>query len=307
MRSFVFSLKQSVSVGAALALLLLVGPTSPRPALAGEMGGDHYGGGHHGGGGGGGGIGGVGVGIGVGGIILNEAIRRSQERQATEPQGCPEGLVPTRHGCKPGKDKGPKVTQCEPPMQYRKGKGCVMPKGPDVAKCEPPMVPARHGKGCTMPKEPEVAKCEHSHGKGCEQPPQKTVSCDRPYIKVGKGCACPPGLIERGHDCRPPTVVIVPPPVVPVGPEEPPHVVPVGPAPEGPPHAAPPRPPSQQASPIPPPNRPAPIQSLDQSPAALQPLPAGRPLRSARADLRQTSGARSVSLGAAEARLLHAR
>ena len=166
------SWKMIVSVGAALALLLIVGPTSPTPALAGEMGG----GGHHGGGGGhwGGGGGGVGVGIGVGSILLNEAIRRSQERhQAAEPQGCPPGLVPSRKGCvKPGKNKGPEVTKCEPPMQWRKGKGCVPPKGPEVAKCEAPMQ-MRKGR-CVPPKEPEVAKCEHGDvyrkGKGCVPP-----------------------------------------------------------------------------------------------------------------------------------------
>jgi hypothetical protein len=104
MRPSFLSWKKIVSVGAALALLLIVGPTNPTPALAGSMGG----GGHHGGGGGGGwsggGGGGVGVGIGVGSILLNEAIRRSQERhQAAEPQGCPPGLVPSRKGCvKPG-------------------------------------------------------------------------------------------------------------------------------------------------------------------------------------------------------------
>jgi hypothetical protein len=53
------SWKTIVSVGAALALLLIVGPTSPTPALAGNMGGEHYGGG--GGGHWGGGGGGVGV------------------------------------------------------------------------------------------------------------------------------------------------------------------------------------------------------------------------------------------------------
>ena len=162
-------------------------------------------------------------------------------------------------------------------MQYRKGKGCVAPKEPEVARCEPPMQ-YRKGKGCVAPKEPEVAKCEHGHGKGCEEPPEKTVSCDRPFIKVGGGCACPPGLIERGHDCRPPTVMIVPPPaIVPVGPgpEGPPHVVPVGPEPEGPPHAGPPPPPPQQlqASPATPP-KPAPIQSLAKIlPAANRCLP----------------------------------
>jgi hypothetical protein len=212
MRSFVFSLKQIISVGAALALLLVVGPTSPSPALASEMGGGgHYGGGGHGGGG----IGGVGVGIGVGGIILNEAIRRSQERHAAEPRGCPEGLVPS-HGCvKPVKDHGREVTKCEPPMQWRKGRGCVPPKGP------------------------EVAKCEHGKGRGCPPPehrPKTTASCDRPFVKIGRECVCPPGSVQHGHDCsKPPVVVIEPPHVVPVGPipDGPPHVVPVGPAPEG--------------------------------------------------------------------------
>ena len=51
MRPTFLSWKKIVSVGAALGLLLIVGPTSPTPALAGGMGG----GGHHGGGGGGGG------------------------------------------------------------------------------------------------------------------------------------------------------------------------------------------------------------------------------------------------------------
>jgi len=106
------SWKTIVSVGAALGLLLIVGPTSPTPALAGNMGGGGgHGGGGHWGGSGDGGVG-VGVGIGVGSILLNEAIRRSQERhQAAEPQGCPPGLVPSRKGCKPAKNKGPEVAR----------------------------------------------------------------------------------------------------------------------------------------------------------------------------------------------------
>ena len=85
-----------------MGLLLIVGPTSPTPALAGNIGG---GGGHggdgHWGGGGDGGVG-VGVGIGVGSILLNEHIRRSQERhQAAEPQGCPPGLVSCPSGVNP--------------------------------------------------------------------------------------------------------------------------------------------------------------------------------------------------------------
>src|SRR5262249_44341703 len=65
MRPLFLSWKTIVSVGTVFGLLLIVGPSSPTPALAGNMGG---GGGHGGGGhwsGGGGGVG-VGVGIGVG-------------------------------------------------------------------------------------------------------------------------------------------------------------------------------------------------------------------------------------------------
>ena len=198
MKSSFSSWKRIISLGAAVALLLVATPSDPDRALAGE---GHHSGGHGGGGWGGGGGGvGVGVGIGVGTILLNQAIRRSQERQAAEPRGCPPGLVPSRKGCvKPGKDKGhkgPDITQCDPPKVYRKGKGCVTPKGPEVAKCDHPKV-YRKGKGCVLP----------------------------------------------------PTIVVVPPPVVPVGrtPEGPPRIVPAGPAPEEPSSAPPPR----QASPVP--------------------------------------------------------
>ena len=211
MKSSFSSWKRIISVGAAVALLLLASSSASNRALAGE--------GHHGGGGGGGGWGGggVGVGIGVGTILLNEAIRRSQERRSAEPRGCPEGLVPSRKGCvKPGK-KGPDVAKCEPPKIYRKGKGCVTPKGPEVAKCDHPMV--MHKGKCVKP-EPEVAKCDHPK-----------------IYRKGKGCVLPP------------TIVVVPPPVVPVGrtPEGPPQIVPAGPAPDEP--SSPP--PSRQASPVP--------------------------------------------------------
>jgi hypothetical protein len=221
--------KKIVPVGAALALLLIVGPTSSSPALAGVRSDV-----------------GVAVGIGVASILLNDAIRRSQERhqlaepdaiyrsrerhqpaepdaihrsqerhQAAEPEGCPPGLVPSRKGCvKPSKNKGPEVTKCEPPMQWRKGKGCVSPKGPAVAKCEAPMK-MRKGR-CVMP-EPKVAKCEH------------------------------PNVYRKGKGCVPPaTIVVVPPPVVPAGPgpEEPPHVVTAATPPSAPP-------PPQQASQVP--------------------------------------------------------
>ena len=299
------SWKMIVSVGAALALLLIVGPTSPTPALAGEMGG----GGHHVGGSGHWGGGGGGVGIGVGSILLNEAIRRSQERhQAAEPQGCPPGLVPSRKGCvKPGKNKGPEVTKCEPPMQWRKGKGCAPPKGPEVAKCEAPMQ-MRKGR-CVPPKEPEVAKCEHGDvyrkGKGCvpsDHGPE-TASCDRPFVRVGRvrlpagiGAARPrlPAADDRrraasrgagrtwsgtwsGRTAA-------------TGSGYDPALCTAASATTG--LAVP----AEAANPV-----------AGENPAGFQPLPAGRPLRPLGADLRQTSGARSLSDGLpAEACLLHA-
>ena len=179
------------------------------------------------GGGGGGGVG-VGVGIGVGSILLNEAIRRSQERhQAAEPQGCPPGLVPSRKGCvKPGKNKGPEVTKCEPPMQWRKGERLRAArrarKSPNAKRpwrcaradaCRPRSLRSPNASTATSTARAKAA---------CRPITDlRRASCDRPFIKIGNGCGCPPGLIERGHDCRPPTVVVVPPPVV----------VPVGPAP----------------------------------------------------------------------------
>ena len=62
-----------------------------RHARAGD---DHY---KEGGGGGNRGSSGVNIGIGVGTIILNEALRRRQQQQeqnhATQPKGCPEGYT----------------------------------------------------------------------------------------------------------------------------------------------------------------------------------------------------------------------
>ena len=177
--------------------------------------------------------------------------------------------------------------------------------GPEVAKCEAPMQ-MRKGR-CVPPKEPEVAKCEHGDvyrkGKGCVPPDHgpETASCDRPFVKVGNGCACPPGLIQHGHDCRPPTIVVVPPPCGAcrtwpgrtaangsgcnsasatsaaatglAGPAEEPSTDPVA----------------------------------GENRAGRKPLPAGRPLRPVGADLRQASGAQPLSLGVpAEASLLHA-
>ena len=126
------------------------------------------------------------------------------------------------------------------------------------------------------PRSLRSPECEHGEvyrkGKGCVPPDHgpETASCDRPFIKVGNGCACPPGLIQHGHDCRPPTVVVVPPPVV----------VPVGPGPEGPPQmvpaATPPAPP-------PPPRRglagpaeePSTHPVAGENRAGRKPLPAG--------------------------------
>lgn len=204
----------------ALLLLLNFGSAGPNPAQADSMGG---GGGHHGGGGGVG----VGVGIGVGSILLNEAIRRSQqkhENRQAEPAGCPPGLVPSKHGCKKpggGKDKGPNVAKCDPPRIYIKGKGCITPKQPEVAKCDHGEI-YKKGKGCVKPREPQ------------------TASCDWPKVRSGKGCVCANGYKQRGHECfKPPVVVIEPPHVVPVGPVPVGPITPAGPGPEAPPHVTP--------------------------------------------------------------------
>jgi hypothetical protein len=158
--------KLGLALFLALALLhhpLLLGP---RPALAGEYS-------HHGGGGGGGG--GVGVGIGIGTTLLNEAIRRHQEREeASEPRGCPPGLVPSRHGC-------------------------VKPKiiVPQTAKCEAPMVWSRRAKACVPGKKPkeEVAECE----------------AHEVYSKKSHSCVCARGYTLHDGDCvKPPIVVIEP-------------------------------------------------------------------------------------------------
>ena len=291
-------------VGAALLMTRVL--AAPSPALASEYG--HHGGGGHGGGGGVG----VGVGIGVGSILLNEAIRRSQQSEGAEPAGCPQGLVPSRrHGCvKPGKDKGPEVAKCKPPMQYRKGKGCVRPKPdhePEVTKCEPPMQ-YRKGKGCVGPKpdhEPEVAKCEppmqYRKGKGCVRPkpdhePEVTkceppfsysprdhgcvrhegpeeASCQWPMVKTGHGCGCAPGFDYRNGGCfKPPIVVIEPPYRGPAGPGHGPEGPPPGPGPEGPPHFTPT--PPQEAGPATPPRpREEPQSVAKVEPASIRCLP----------------------------------
>ena len=91
----------------------------------------------------------MGVGVGVGTILLNEAIRRQQEQQykqhVTQPKGCPEGMT-----------------------WSRKKRTCVNVKGPEIAKCEPPKIKTR---------------------KGCVYPQPETASCTWPKIKSGKGGA----------------------------------------------------------------------------------------------------------------------
>src|SRR4029079_11551370 len=84
-----FPLKCAFAACALLAFALFALGSDSQRAAAGE----HYRG--HGGGGGGGGWSG---GVGVGTILLNEAIRRQQEKQqykqhVTQPKGCPEGMT----------------------------------------------------------------------------------------------------------------------------------------------------------------------------------------------------------------------
>jgi hypothetical protein len=80
----------------------------------------------HGGGGGWSGGSGVDIGVGVGTILLNQAIRRQQERQqyqqhVTQPgKGCPEGMT-----------------------WSRKKHTCIKVNGPEIAKCEPPKIKTR--------------------------------------------------------------------------------------------------------------------------------------------------------------------
>jgi hypothetical protein len=216
-----------------------------------------------GGGGGGGGVG-VGVGIGVGTILLNEAIRRQQQKKqqkVTQPKGCPEGLVyKKKKGCV--KPEGPQVTKCEPPKIKTK-KGCVYP-GPETASCEWPMV--KSGKGCdcaagytsqhgecVKKDDQEVADCEWpmvKSGRGCDcasgyarqhgecVKKEEVADCRWPLIKLGKGCICAPGLIPANGTCiKPPTVVVDP------GHDGPPGVGPTDE--EEPAHGAPPPPPPQ--------------------------------------------------------------
>jgi Caspase domain len=259
MQRRVYSWMQIVA-GAALGLLVIPN-LNASPALAGHDGGHHGGG--HGGGGWGGGGGGVGVGIGVGAILLNEAIRRSQQRQHAQPVGCPPGLIASRRGCVPPRrppeiakkkapehKKGPEIAKCESPMIWRKGKGCMAPKAPAVAKCEAPFTYSRRAHGCIRPK-------------------TETASCEWPMVNAGKGCACARGFESRHGNCfKPPVIVINPPNIIPVGPipKEPPAIVPAGPGPEGPPQVVPAGP-NPKGPPSRAPTPSTPQQAVPQAPA----------------------------------------
>ena len=74
-----FPFKCAFAACALLVFALFTLSSDSQRAVAGE----HY---HGHGGGGGGWSGGVGVGVGVGTILLNEAIRRQQERQRYQSQ-----------------------------------------------------------------------------------------------------------------------------------------------------------------------------------------------------------------------------
>ena len=220
---------------AALALVFLVTAlgSQTRPARAEE---DY----HHGGNRRGGGLGGVDIGIGVGTIILNEAIRRKQQQQeeqhqqTTEPKGCPDGYTwsKKRRDC----IKLAVTPKCEPPKIMTK-KGCVYPKPEVIVDCKAPYVPAHNGKGCVKPDEPKTASCEfpevkagngcdcasgyYRHGGECEKK-QDVVSCYWPKIRIGDGCACAPGFAPSAGTCI--KVVVVEP--APPESDEPPYVAP---------------------------------------------------------------------------------
>jgi Caspase domain len=194
---------------------------------------------YHGHGGGGGWSGsGVDIGVGVGTILLNQAIRRQQERQqyqqhVTQPnKGCPEGMTWSRkkHTCI--SVHGPEIAKCVPPKIKTKH-GCVMPEEPKIVSCNFPEVKTR--KGCVC-----AEGYSRKHGE-CVQP---VVSCDWPKIKVGPGCMCAPGFVPAGSGC---TKVVV-----------------VEPGNGGPPHEAPPQQVEEPQGPPPPP--PPPQQTEEPKP-----------------------------------------
>lgn len=236
-----FPFKCAFAACALLVFALFTLSSDSQRAVAGE----HY---HGHGGGGGGWSGGVGVGVGVGTILLNEAIRRQQERQryqsqpqhVTQPnKGCPEGMTWSRKKRTCVSVKGPEIAKCDPPKIKTK-RGCVMPQEPKIVSCDFPEVKTR--KGCVC-----AEGYTRKHGE-CVQP---IVSCDWPKIKVGPGCMCAPGFVPRGSGC---TKVVVVQPETP----EPPQVAPQQQVeePQGPP------PPQQAEEPKPEP-KPQPVAQID--------------------------------------------
>jgi len=256
-----FPLKRVLAASVLLAFALLALSSDSRHATAGE----HYHG--HGGGGGGGWSGGVGVGVGVGSILLNEAIRRQQEKkqqQVTQPgKGCPEGMTWSRKKRTCIKVTIPEIAKCKPP-KIKTRKGCVYPT-PDteVVSCQWPEV--KSGKGCDcaggyerehgecVKHEEQTADCHYPEvksGKGCDcadgysrkhgECVKELASCDWPKIRLGDDCVCAPGFVPAGRSCT--RVVVVDP-----GSGGPPHEGPPQDVdePHGPP---PPPPPPQQAA-----------------------------------------------------------
>ena len=242
------------AVALAFTLIVAAFALTTRPAQAGD---DHY----REGGGGNRGSSGVNIGIGVGTIILNEALRQRQQKlqqqQTNEPRGCPDGFTwsKKKHDCIK------LASPCEPPKIKTK-KGCVYP-GTTPVSCKWPEV--KSGKECDCAagyyrehgecvKKPDVASCEFPEvksGKGCDcakgyyrhdgecVKKDDVVSCYWPKIRFGDGCVCAPGFVSAAGTCT--KVVVVAP--VPDEPEEPPYVAPVAP-----------KPPKQVEQPAPKPN-----------------------------------------------------
>lgn len=223
-----------------LAFIVAAFAFDARPASAGDD--------HKGGGGGNRGSSGVNIGIGVGTIILNEAIRQQklkQQHQATQPKGCPDGYT----WSKKKRDCIKLASPCQPPKIKTK-KGCVYPD-PQTASCQFPEV--KSGKGCDCAsgyyrqngkcvKRPTLASCEFPEvksGRGCDcaqgydrhdgkcVKKQDVVTCYWPKIRMGDGCACAQGFVPSAGTCT--KVAVVEP--IPDEPDEPPYVAPVTPKP----------------------------------------------------------------------------
>jgi hypothetical protein len=229
------------AVVVALALIVAAFAFPTAPARAGD---DHYkGGGNRG-------SSGVNIGIGVGTILLNEAIRRRQQQQeqnhATQPKGCPDGYT----WSKKKRDCIKLASPCEPPKIKTK-KGCIYPDTKTVT-CKWPEVKAGKGCGCAagyyrehdecVKKNTDTVSCEFPEvksGRGCDCAPgyyrehnecvkkQDVVTCYFPKIRMGDACACAPGFVPTGGTCT--KVVVVEP--VPDEPDEPPYVEPITPRP----------------------------------------------------------------------------